>query len=274
MVARMTALALALAWTAAAQETFKLERRADGLWYTRGAATPFTGTNRVLLLDGTKRSETVCRAGRRHGLARAWYGNGKLKSSFPFANGKADGNATYYYRSGTLQTFALYRAGKQHGRSVDYWPDGKTSFEENYTDGVADGIWRSWWPSGKISSVKIYRNRRLKSHREWTKDGTPRQLPGWNLDGTVKTAASAAKARAAIGRRISWSYGSGNNRIDLIYRGKTLTTLRKVFGDPDESDDRRWIFKGLRIQDPVNGDSFDTAIFRYKDGKVTEIRIE
>ena len=139
---------------------------------------------------------------------------------------------------------------------------------------MADGTWRSWWPSGKLSSVKIYSKRRLTSHREWTKDGTPRQLPGWNLDGTLKTAASAARARDAVGRRILWNYGSGNNRIDLIYRGKSLETLRKVFGDPNESDDRRWIYKGLQIQDPTTGDAFDTATFRYKDGAVTEIRIE
>ena len=264
---------LALSLLGLGAENIPLERR-GGLWHEHGKTEPFTGTNRLVLPDGTKRSETLFRAGRRHGVERVWYGNGNLKSSISFVNGQVDGNATYYYRSGTLQTYALYRAGKQHGHSIDFWPDGKKSFEENYADGVADGTWRSWWPSGKLSSLKIYAKRRLISRREWTKDGTPRQLPGWNLDGTAKTAASAARARQSIGRRIAWSYRNGNNRIDLIYRGKTLETLRKVFGDPDESDDRRWIYKGLQIQDANTGDSFDTAIFRYKDGMVTEIRID
>ena len=144
-------------------ENLLLERR-GGLWHERGKPEPFTGINRVVLLDGTKRSETIFRAGRRHGLERVWYTNGRLKSSIPFANGMVDGNATYFYRSGTLQTYALFRAGKQHGHSIDFWPDGKKSFEENYADGVADGTWRSWWPSGKLSSVKIYSKRRLTSH--------------------------------------------------------------------------------------------------------------
>ena len=89
-------------------------------------------------------------------------------------------------------------------------------------------------------------------------------------------------AGAVKPRIVLWIY-YGNDQNDLYKEslssskaGETfpLATLRKVFGDPDESDDRRWIFKGLRIQDPASGDSFDTAVFRYKDGKVTAIRIE
>ena len=255
-------------------ENLQLAAGLDGLWRVRGQEQPFTGLNLRKQLDGTKVSEAHYRAGKRHGPMRFWYGNGKLQSARNYVNDQVDGNATYFYGNGNLQTYTVYRAGVQHGPSVDYWPEGRKSFEEHYANGFPDGIWRSWWPSGKLAGVKVYRKRRLVSRQEWTKDGTPRQLPGWNLNGTVKTAASAAKARAAVGRRILWNSGSGTNRIDLIYRGKMLATLRKVFGDPDESDDRRWIFKGLRIENPASGDSFDTAIFSYKDGKVTEIRIE
>ena len=257
-----------------AAETPALERRPDGLWYVRAQPQSFTGTARKTHFDGTKLSEANYHTGQRHGLTRFWYANGKLRSSLHYVNDQLDGNATYFYGTGKMQTLTTYRAGKQHGPSIYWWPEGKKSFEENYANGLPEGTWRSWWPSGKLAGEKVYRKRRLASRREWTKDGTPRQLPGWNLDGTVKTAASLRQRQQALGRRMLWNRASGNNRIDLIYRDKPLATLRKVFGDPDETDDSRWIFKGLRIQDPANGEMYDTAIFGFKKGKVTEVWIE
>ena len=257
-----------------AAETPALERRPDGLWYARAQPQPFTGTGRKTHFDGTKLSEANYRAGHRHGLTRFWYANGKLRSSLHYVNDQLDGNATYFYGTGNRQTLTTYRAGKQHGPTLYWWPEGKKSFEENYANGLPEGTWRSWWPSGKLASEKVYRQRRLASRREWTKDGTPRQLPGWNLDGSVKTIASLRLRQQALGRRMLWNRVSGPNRIDLIYRDKPLATLRKVFGDPDETDDGRWIYKGLRIQDPTNGERYDTAIFAFKKGRVTEIFIE
>ena len=257
-----------------AQTNATLEQRLDGLWYVPGKEQPYTGTARKRHLDGTKISEASYRAGQQHGLTRFWYNNGKLRSSFNYTAGQLDGNSTYFYRRGNRQNLTTYRAGKKHGPTIDWWPEGKKSFEEHYVDGFPEGRWRSWWPNGKLASEKIYRKRKLTSRREWSRDGTSRQLSGWNLNGTVKTAASLRQRQQVLGRRMLWNRVSGPNRIDLIYRGKPLATLRKVFGDPDETDDGRWIYKGLRIQDPTNGERYDTAIFAFKKGRVTEIFIE
>ena len=102
----------------------------------------------------------------------------------------------------------------------------------------------------------------------------PQTVPGWNLDGSSKSVASLRNRQRVIGRLVLWDRNSGTNRIAVIYRAKPLSIIRTVFGDPDQADDTRWTYKGLRIQDPVNGQRFDTAIFRFKEGIVSEIWIE
>jgi hypothetical protein len=161
-----------------------------------------------------------------------------------------------------------------HGPTVDWWPNGKKSFEENYANGIPNGVWRGWWPDGKLASEKIYRNRSLVSRREWARDGLPNQLPGWNLNGTPINAATQRARQQTVGRRMVWNRVSGPNRIDLIYRDKPLRTIRTVFGDPDATNDQRWTYKGLRIQDPTDNRMYDTVIFSFKKGKVSEIWIE
>ncbi len=227
-----------------------LERRADGLWYNPGSQTPYTGKAERTHFDGARVSEVSYLKGRQHGLSRFWYNNGNIRSAFSYDAGVIDGNSTYYYRNGNIQNLTSYRKGVKHGLVID------------------------WWPGGKLASEKTYRNRRLVAHREWNKDGMPKTVPGWNLDGTFKSAASLRERQRVVGRRVLWDRNSGTNRIDLIYRDKPLSTIRIVFGDPDQIDDTRWTYKGLRIQDPVNGARFDKAIFRFKNGKVSEIWIE
>ena len=252
----------------------ELQRRVDGLWYMPGESNSYTGKAARAHFDGTKISEINYRAGKQHGLARFWYNNGNLRSSFNYIDGQLDGNATYYYRNGNIQNLTTHRAGLKHGPTIDWWPEGKKSFEENYVNGFPEGRWLSWWPNGKLASEKVYRKRRLVSHREWSKDGVPKTLPGWNLAVSLKTAATNRQRMQLIGRRMLWSRVSGTNRIDLIYREKPLRTIRTVFGDPDDTDDNRWTYKGLRIEDPTNGRMYDTAIFGFKKGRVTDIWIE
>ena len=251
-----------------------LERRADGLWYNPGSQTPYTGKAERTHFDGARVSEVSYLKGRQHGLSRFWYNNGNIRSTFSYNTGVLDGNSTYYYRNGNIQNLTYYRQGVKHGLAIDWWPEGKKSFVESYVNGFPEGVWRSWWPNGKLASERTYRNRRLGAHKEWNKDGLPKTVPGWNLDGTFKSAASLRERQRVVGRRVLWDRNSGTNRIGLIYRDKPLSTIRTVFGDPDQIDDTRWTYKGLRIQDPVNGSRFDTAIFRFKRGKVSEIWIE
>jgi len=209
----------------------ELQRRADGLWYFGAAEKPYTGKAERAHVDGTRISEIHYRGGMQHGPSSFWYNTGKPRSVFHFANGKLDGNSTYFYKAGGIQNLTTYRAGILHGPTIDWWPNGKKSFEENYINGTPNGTWRGWWPNGKLASEKIYQNRSLVARREWTREGMPKQLVGWNLNGTPINAASQRARQQVLGRRMVWSRVSGPNRIDLIYRDKPLQTIRTVFGD-------------------------------------------
>ena len=251
-----------------------LQRRADGLWYLADAEQPYTGMTERKHFDGTRINEISYRNGKQHGLTKFWYNTGNPRSVFHFSAGKLDGNSTYYYKGGGMQNLTTYRAGVLHGPTIDWWPNGKKSFEENYDNGIPNGVWRGWWPDGKVASEKIYRTRSLIARREWTRGGMPKQLAGWNLNGTPRNAASQRARQQTVGRRMAWNRVSGPNRIDLIYRDKPLRTIRTVFGDPDATNDERWTYKGLRIQDPTDNKMYDTVVFSFKKGKVTEIWIE
>ena len=163
-----------------------LQRRADGLWYLAKANAPYTGMAERKHFDGTRISEINYRAGKQHGPSQFWYNTGNPRSVFNYANGKLDGNSTYYYKDGGIQNLTTYRVGVLHGPTLDWWPNGKKSFEENYAKGIPNGVWRGWWPDGKLASEKTYRNRSLVARREWARDGMPKQLAGWNLNGTPR----------------------------------------------------------------------------------------
>ena len=267
---------LAIAWVCLGMATAQdaLQRRSDGLWYLADAEQPYTGMTKRKHFDGTRISEISYRNGKQHGPTKFWYNTGKPRSVFHFSDGKLDGNSTYYYKGDGMQNLTTYRAGVLHGPTIDWWPNGKKSFEENYDNGIPNGVWRGWWPDGKLASEKIYRNRSLVARREWTREGMPKQLTGWNLNGMPRNAASQRAHQQTVGRRMAWNRVSGPNRIDLIYRDKPLRTIRTVFGDPDATNDRRWTYKGLRIQDPTDNKMYDTVIFSFKKGKVAEIWIE
>jgi len=251
-----------------------LEQRVDGLWYQSEVKVPYTGKAVSKHFDGTPISEINYFMGKQHGLSRFWYPSGKIRSTFNYSEGLLDGNSTYYYNNGNIQNLTTYRKGVKHGWVIDWWPKGKKSFAESYTNGYPEGVWSSWWPNGNLASENIYRNRRLIAHRQWTQNGMPRTVRGWNLDGSFKSAKSPQNRKRIIGRSIRWDRNSGNRRIAIIYRDKPLKTIRTVFGDPDQADDTHWTYKGLHIQDPENGGRFDTAIFRFKKGIVSEIWIE
>ena len=173
-----------------------LQRRADGLWYLADAEQPYTGMTERKHFDGTRINEISYRNGKQHGLTKFWYNTGNPRSVFHFSAGKLDGNSTYYYKGGGMQNLTTYRAGVLHGATIDWWPNGKKSFEENYDNGIPNGVWRGWWPDGKLASEKIYRNRSLVARREWTRGGMPKQLTGWNLNGTPRNAATQRARRA------------------------------------------------------------------------------
>lgn len=102
--------------------------------------------------------------GKKHGLWRTTTSDGTVRSEVTFANGIADGKATYYYPDGTVMergtwridhwegdyerfypnggkacTFKYDSNGRRAGRQTYYHQNGNMMFDGNWTDGRING---------------------------------------------------------------------------------------------------------------------------------------
>jgi antitoxin component YwqK of YwqJK toxin-antitoxin module len=78
------------------------------------------------------------------------YSNGQLKSTGTIANGKKEGNWTYYYESGTKWSECNFQAGVSHGKVVSYHPNGQVNYIGYFTGGEKSGIWQFYDTEGKL----------------------------------------------------------------------------------------------------------------------------
>ncbi|MDG2212211.1 MAG: hypothetical protein P8M70_00150, partial [Verrucomicrobiota bacterium] len=56
-----------------------------------------------------------------------------------------------------------------------------------------------------------------------------------------------ALARAR-GRDYVWTLRQGQRPIDVLYQGKGIDFVTKVFGNPDEKQNGVWIYRGMKVQ--------------------------
>ncbi|MAY05866.1 MAG: hypothetical protein CMO72_01625, partial [Verrucomicrobiales bacterium] len=73
----------------------------------------------------------------------------------------------------------------------------------------------------------------------------------------------------AVGRRTFWS----KNRLSAIYRNKEMTTVLKVFGEPDQKLGDTWIYNKMKVFDPATGQKYRTVQFLTKKEKVLLVEI-
>ena len=84
--------------------------------------------------------ETTYKNGKKEGLYRSYWQNGKPQVEIDFRDNKANGIAKYYYRSGNI------------------------SQERSLKDGKIDGVWKSYDENGKILMQDFYKDGALLDH--------------------------------------------------------------------------------------------------------------
>lgn len=93
---------------------------------------PFTG---VLSRSATENhGAAICNYtdGRKNGVFKEWYLNGKIKE------------------------VSLFRDDELHGRRICYWPNGTKRFHVNYINGLMDGVYEEWDENGISKQIKTY----------------------------------------------------------------------------------------------------------------------
>lgn len=135
--------------------------------------------------------------GKRTGLWRKYYNNGKIRYTGQFLNGKEVGvfkfysntSAThpeivkeflpsdnkavvkFYDESQKLKTQGQMIGKKREGKWMYYFSDGKTFSEENYKDGKLNGILKNYYPNGKLTQETEYKNNKKHGLSKTYTDG-------------------------------------------------------------------------------------------------------
>lgn len=92
----------------------------------------------------------------RHGLAKAWYPNGKLESEGTYQYGKKSGTFTFWHENGQVAATGDYRDDQAEGQWVWWHENGQRSAFGRYQDGLLIGEWRWWNDGGKLTKQHIY----------------------------------------------------------------------------------------------------------------------
>ena len=148
------------------------------------------------LLDGPKRvyqsgtqfltEEINYKEGRKHGLYKRNYSNGKVQEESNYKNGERDGKATwyfetgdktaeyhykngaidgevaFYFKNGKVSEFGLYANGEQNGNWKEFFESGAMKAEGKYINGKKEGAWKEYDESGKVVKTRIYKNGETK----------------------------------------------------------------------------------------------------------------
>lgn len=111
-----------------------------------------------------------------HTIKRGYFENGELQAEFSFnKEGKKDGLCRSYYNNGRVRSDFLYKEGVKEGVSKNYYKEGGVSSEITYKDGKKNGPYIKYYKSGVKYTLSHYKNNQLDSTRViYTRGGKPK----------------------------------------------------------------------------------------------------
>ena len=132
--------------------------RRSGLLVLRNA--PFTG--RLIEHDslGAVIAATAYRAGRRDGVAEAWYGSGAPRYRRHYVEGREEGEHAGWWEDGRVHFAYHYRHGLIEGEARELFPDGTPYRDYHYVAGQEEGSQKMWYADGTLRSNYVVRDGR------------------------------------------------------------------------------------------------------------------
>jgi antitoxin component YwqK of YwqJK toxin-antitoxin module len=127
-------------------------------------------------------SETEYAFGKKNGLYRQYYDNGKIQeeswfkdnlknglsrwnnksgqrlAEYNYKDGNFDGLQKTFYENDTLQTTSNYTGNQLSGESKEYFRNGKLKVSGNYLNGQKDGVWTEYDELGKVQKVTRFKD--------------------------------------------------------------------------------------------------------------------
>jgi hypothetical protein len=121
---------------------------------------PFTG--RVVAHDpsGAARTSTPYLRGRRDGVARAWYADGRPAYERAFRDGREEGVHRAWWQNGRPWLAERFRDGRLEGTVREWFENGRLYREVRYHGGEEAGLQRMWYADGTLRASYVVRDGR------------------------------------------------------------------------------------------------------------------
>lgn len=98
-----------------------------------------------------------------HGLVSFYFENGQIKSEGKFINGKKDGTHLEFFENGQLKYKQNYKNEKKNGLFEYYYKNGQLQFQGNYLNGLETGLHKRWYEyNGQLREVTNYVNGKIQ----------------------------------------------------------------------------------------------------------------
>lgn len=94
--------------------------------------------------------------GKRDGLKRTYYENGKLRLQAEFKNNMLNGTLTGWNKNGQKLIEIQYANDKENGEIREWYPNSNMKMQGKYIDGIKNGKFTTWDSQGEILSEEDY----------------------------------------------------------------------------------------------------------------------
>jgi antitoxin component YwqK of YwqJK toxin-antitoxin module len=88
--------------------------------------------------------------GKKHGIQKIYFPNGKLNIEISFINGIENGTEIWYYQNGNILMKKKIINGDIHGIQTFYYENGSIMKETPFKEGKVNGIEKEYYKSGSL----------------------------------------------------------------------------------------------------------------------------
>ncbi len=117
-----------------------------------------TGLFRQYYDNGKIQEESYFKEDLKNGFSKWYNKNGRMIATYQYVNGNFDGVQKTYYENDTVSSVYYFKDNKLSGDSKEYYRNGKVKVAGKYIMGEKDGAWIEYDELGKTQKVTKFKN--------------------------------------------------------------------------------------------------------------------
>ncbi|MFT4780370.1 MAG: antitoxin component YwqK of YwqJK toxin-antitoxin module [Pseudohongiellaceae bacterium] len=122
---------------------------------------PFTGVSEVFYSEILKAETIEYKKGKRHGVYKKWFRDGRISYEAHYDNGLQQGTAKSWWKNGKLRSEANYDKGIVNGIQKQWYKSGNLFKQMTIVNGKEQGLQKAWRDNGKIYNNYEAKNGRI-----------------------------------------------------------------------------------------------------------------